>query len=218
MAVAVAVAVAVVVAVVVAVMIVAVMIVAVMIVAVMVVAVMVVRVLVARIERVDAPAVPLVVVLVVDVAVPVGPGLGLERLLDRMHMPAQALDHRLQHVIRQQPQPAIAELQRDVPVAHVVGDACQAARIVSMHLDQLLAGGLDRDHPTVGQPQPVTVPQQRAGRQVDADLLAREQRRAQARTLALAEVQLDHLVDPLLRTGRLASHHDRHVAPLQNRK
>ena len=177
-----------------------------------------VRRVVPRIERMDPPAVPLVVVRVVHVAVPVGARFGLEAVLDLVHVPAQPLDHRLQHVVGQQPQPAVADLDRHVPVAHVVRDPREPARVVRVHLEQPLGCRLDRDHATVGKLQPVAVPQQRAARQVDADLLARHQGGAEPGALAQREVELDDLVDALVGTGQRGGHRDRHRVPAQNRK
>ncbi|HVL57316.1 MAG TPA: hypothetical protein VM491_12480, partial [Burkholderiaceae bacterium] len=90
------------------------------------------------VERMDPPAVPLVVVLVMDVAVAVRARFRLEARDDPVHVTPEPLDHRLQHVIGQQPQPAVADLQRNVPVADVICDSRKLRRIVRMDLEHLL--------------------------------------------------------------------------------
>lgn len=99
----------------------------------------------------DAPAVALIIVLVMHMAVAVGARLGLEPLLHRMHMPAEALDHRLQHMVGQQSHEAVADLDRDMPIADVIRDAGQLDRIMGMNLEQSLGGGLDRHDTSVCQ-------------------------------------------------------------------
>jgi hypothetical protein len=103
----------------------------------------------ARIKDMDAPAVSLIIVLVMDMAVPVCPGLRLKACAHPMHMPAKPFDHGLQHMVGQQPQKSIAHLQRNMPIADVIRDARQRRRIVCMHFQQCFRRSLDRHHPTV---------------------------------------------------------------------
>ena len=143
----------------------------------------------------DAPAMALIIVLMMHMAVAVGARLGLKTNADFMHMATKPLDHRLQYMVGQQAHEAVADLDRNMPVADVIRDAGEFDRIVGMNLEQALGGSLDRHDAPVCQQQPVAVAQQRARRQIDTDLLARQQRGPKPRSLALLESQLDHLVD-----------------------
>ena len=102
-----------------------------------------------RIKDVDTSTVTLVIMLVMDMAVAIRPGLRLKALTHTMHMPSEAFDHRLQHMVGQQTQESIAHLQRDMPIADVICDARQCGRIVCMHFQQIFRRRLDRDHSTV---------------------------------------------------------------------
>jgi hypothetical protein len=99
----------------------------------------------------DAPAVTLIIVLMMHMAVAVGARLGLKADADFMHMTAKPLDHRLQHMVGQQSHEAVADLDRDMPIADVIRDAGQLDRIMGMNLEQSLGGGLDRHDTSVCQ-------------------------------------------------------------------
>ena len=126
----------------------------------------------ASIEDMDAPAMTLIIMLMMYMAVAVGARLGLKADADFMHMATKPLDHRLQHMVGQQSHEAVADLDRHMPIADVISDAGQFDRIMGMNFEQALGGGLDSHNAPVCQQQPVAMAQQRAGRQIDADLLA----------------------------------------------
>ena len=90
------------------------------------------------------PAVMMTVVMTVTTGI--GTGLGLEGGLFDAHQETERGDHVVQHVIVRVAQPAVAYLQRHVPVAQVIGRARQQTRIVGRHRgDRLVGGPVDRD-------------------------------------------------------------------------
>jgi len=104
-----------------------------------------------RIEHMDAPAMPLIIMLMVHMAVAIGARLWLKAFTDPMHMAAEPFDHRLQHMVGQQPQPAGPDLNRHMSIADVIRDPGQLQRIVGMHFEQVFGGRLDCDHTAIGQ-------------------------------------------------------------------
>ncbi|MNC76264.1 hypothetical protein D3C75_1279490 [compost metagenome] len=61
-------------------------------------------------------------------ATTVGAVLGLEGRLEGLGMRAELLEHGLEHVVIEQAQPAIADLQGNMAVAQVIGRAGQLER------------------------------------------------------------------------------------------
>ena len=147
-----------------------------------------------RIEHMDAPAMPLIIMLMVHMAVAISTRLRLKAFTDPMHMAAEPFDHRLQHMVGQQPQPAGPDLNRHMAIADVIRDPGQLQRIVGMHFEQVFGGRLDCDHTAIGQQQSIAVAQQRAGGQVNTDGLARQQLGSESGAFTLLEGQFDHLV------------------------
>jgi len=176
------------------------------------------------IEHMNATTVPLIVVLMVHMAVPVGTRLGLEARADRAHGPAQPLDHGPQHMVGEQPQPAGANLQRHMAIADVIRDACQGHGIGGSNLEEFFGRGLHCHHAPVVEQQAVAVAQQGTGGQIDTDLLATEQGGTETRTLALLEGQFDDHVGGAIARGERSGACQAHVGlmaavqPLQNRK
>ena len=170
----------------------------------------------ARIKDVDAPAVSLVIVLVMDMAVAVRPGLWLKACADLMHVTAKPFNHGLQHMVGQQPQKPVAHLQWHMPIADVIRDASQRRRIVCMHFQQCFRRSLYRHHPTIREQQAIFMADQRAHRQVDADVLASQQGGTKPRTLPEFEGQFKHCVSRAVASGEGMGHGHRHRCGLQN--
>ena len=124
-----------------------------------------------------------------------------------MHMAAQPLDHGLEHMVGQQPQPAGSHLQRDMPIADVIRNACEGRRIVRMHLEQVFGRGLHRHHPAIVQKQSIAVTHEGARGQIDTDLFATQQGSAKAGALTLLERQFNHGIGRTLAPGQGMGHH-----------
>ena len=118
--------------------------------------------------------------------VAVGAGLGLERRFDLRDARAELARHLLEHVVLGDAQEARPDLQRDVAVAEVVGNARKLGRF---DVQQLLGRGHDFYLAPVGRRHPVAATQYAAARQDERDLLAIISLRPQAAFLALLERQ-----------------------------
>ncbi len=176
----------------------------------------VVAMLMPCIEYMDAPAMPLIIVLMVHMAVTIGTRLGLKAFADPMHMAAEPLDHCLQDMVGQQSQPAGTDLKRHMAIADVIRDPGQLNRIVGMHLEQIFRCGLDDHHTAISQQQAVAVAKQRAGGQVNTDGLARQQRGTESRPLAVLEGEFEHLIGRAVgRRQRLRHHHGHRNTPFR---
>ena len=125
----------------------------------------------------------------VRVAFAIGAGLGLEWRIDLLDRGTQAFEHIRQHVIGSDAQIAVADFDRHVAIAEVIGGARQFAGIVAGDVRHLLVGGNDFDHAAVARDDHIAAAQQVATRQVEADLLAGRELRAQAALLARLERQ-----------------------------
>src|SRR5690606_5277288 len=101
------------------------------------------------IHCVDAAAMALVVVLVVDMAVSVGAAFRLEAAGHRLHPAPEALDHRSQYMVWQDPQPAVADLDRDMAVADMIGNARKLRGTGRSHFKQFLVACFERNHPAI---------------------------------------------------------------------
>ncbi len=176
----------------------------------------VVAMLVPCIEYMDAPAMPLIIVLMVHMAVTIGTRLGLKAFADPMHMAAEPLDHRLQHMVGQQSQPAGTDLNRHMAIADVIRDPGQLQGIVCMHFEQVLRCSLDGHHTAIAQQQAITMAQQGAGGQVNTDGLARQQRGTESRPFAVLKGEFDHLIGGTsCRRQRLRHHHGHRDTPFR---
>ncbi|MNT61626.1 hypothetical protein D3C72_1992840 [compost metagenome] len=75
--------------------------------------------------------------------------LGLEWRFDGFYLRTKLFEHRLEHVIVEQTQPAIADLQGDVAVTQVIGGAGQFEGVGAGDVQQLLGAGADADDAAV---------------------------------------------------------------------
>jgi len=115
--------------------------------------------------------------------------LGLEGRLDRGHAGAKAAHHFAQHVVRGKTQPAVADLDRCMPIAQVIGCARQGASIIAAYFHQLFVSGDDAHDAAIGAAQAIAAAQDRPALEEQADFLATGKHRAQAAFLALLERQ-----------------------------
>ncbi len=146
----------------------------------------------------------------VVVASAVGTVLRLERRLDGLHRGAELFEHGFQHVVVEQAQPAVADLQGDVTVAQVVGGAGQFQRAGAGDVEQTFGAGDDPHQATVAGLQAVAVGQRRlAALEEQADLLAARREAAQAALAARLVGQVEFFV-PAGRAGGQALVDDQH--------
>jgi len=180
--------------------------------------------LVTGIKDMDPPTVALIIMGMVNMAVPVSTRLGLKTLIHFTDRTAEPLDHGLQHMVGQQSQPARAHLHRYMPIADVIGNTGQLRGIAGPNFHQGLGSSLDRNHAAVFEQQTIAMAQQAPIGQVHADLFSAEQFGPKARALALLETQLENLVDRCMAVGALGGHLEGHdessegQTPYQNRK
>jgi hypothetical protein len=186
--------------------------------------IMVVITLMPRVEHMNATPMALIVVGMVHMTVAVSARFRLESFVDLRHRAAESLDHGPQDMIGQQSQPPATHLERDMPVADMVGNAGELGGTARPHFHQGLGRRLDRQDATVFKQQSIPVAQKTAVRQIDADFFATEQFGAKTRPFTLLEAQLEDLVDRASTVGALGRHlegHDRgsgNQTPYQNRK
>lgn len=74
-------------------------------------------------------------------ATAVGAVFRLERRLDGLRIGAQLFKHGLEHIVIEQAQPAVADLQRYMAVAEVIGGAGQLKRVAASDVKQLFRSG-----------------------------------------------------------------------------
>ncbi len=79
----------------------------------------------------------------------VGAALGIERRLDLDDSGAEALHHRLDHVVAPDPQTLGHDLGRQMPIAEMPGDPNQMQRIGAADFEQRLGRGDHFDQPAV---------------------------------------------------------------------
>ena len=82
------------------------------------------------------------------------------------------MHHVIQHMVMQITQPAVADLNRNVPVAQVVGGTCQAPGVGGAHDRHGLRRCHDLHDAAVLCAQPVPAPQHRAALKHHGDFLA----------------------------------------------
>jgi hypothetical protein len=186
--------------------------------------IMVVIALMPWVEHMDSAPMALIIVGMVHMTVAVGARFGLEAFVHLLDRAAESLDHGPQDMIGQQSQPPATHLERDMPVADMVGNAGELGGTARPHFHQGLGRRLDRQDATVFKQQSIPVAQKTAVRQIDADFFATEQFGAKTRPFTLLEAQLEDLVDRASTVGALGRHlegHDRgsgNQTPYQNRK
>jgi hypothetical protein len=139
---------------------------------------------------VNAPRVP-VLVIVVPVSAAISPGFRLEGRLHRFNRGAQALQHVLEHMVGGNSQEAVADLDRNMPVAEMVGRPDEVLSGFACDVQHAFGLGHDFDHPTVTGNGKVPAAENLSARQHEADFLSRYEPCAQPALLARVERQLD---------------------------
>jgi hypothetical protein len=101
------------------------------------------------IKNVNPSAMALVIVLMMNMRMAIRATLGFERGLYLNHLGAQSNDHRAQHMVGQQPQAGLANLQRNMSITDVIGNPGKLLGISGPHFKERLKLGLNRDDPTI---------------------------------------------------------------------
>src|SRR5690606_18391716 len=104
---------------------------------------------------------------------------------------AEPAHHRVEDVIAAVAQPAVADLERDVAIAEVIGEASEQRRIVAAHGGDFLGSRDYRDGVAASAAQQIAAAKHRAARQDDADLAAGIERDALTRDAPPLERQHD---------------------------
>ena len=104
----------------------------------------------------------IMIIMVMMVPAAIGAGFGLEGGGFVADPDTQMLQHVLQHMVLFEPEPAGADLDRDMAVAEVVGGFEQLQRIGSRHGGDGFVGGDHLDDRAVFGAQPVTIVEDRA--------------------------------------------------------
>ena len=156
---------------------------------------------------------------VVAVAVGViGAGLGFERFVRDAKFEAHPGEHGVEDVVVAVAQPVRPELQRDVPVAQMVGAASQQSGLASVGGRDGFTGREDLDDAAVLGAQAVPAAQNLAPRQDDTDLLAVLEARAEAAAAAHIEGQHQPRARRPGRIGRCGAPPDQEQGRIQNKK
>ena len=148
--------------------------------------VMIVPVIVRLAELMDLPAVSHLAVLV---PAAVRASLGLECGFYMRDLRAEALEHFLEHSIDCDPEIAIGNFDRHVPVAKVVRRASERPRVVAFDMHKLFDFGNHFDDSSIRCGHEIASTEDLAARQHQRDLLARHKLRMQPAPLALVERQ-----------------------------
>ena len=135
----------------------------------------------------------------------IGAGFGIERRLDRFDVAAQCLDKVRDDVVGADTDAVVQELNRQVAVAEVPGDADQVIVLVRVDLQQRFGTCADADNAAVHR-QAVAVAQPDRLRQVDQQVLAGLCPEQDATAVATVEVDQD-VIDFLRRIPGSGGHH-----------
>ena len=120
----------------------------------------------------------------------IGAVLGLERRLDGVRIGAQLFQHGLEHIVIEQAQPAIADLQGDMAIAQVIGRAGQFKGVAAGDMQQLFRARADTYDASVLGLQEFAIVQRRLPTlQKQADVFTVGTETAQAALAAGFEVQ-----------------------------
>lgn len=68
----------------------------------------------------------------------IGPALGVKAVIDECNLPLKPSHHALQHMVVLQPQPSIANLYRDMPVAKMIGNTGECCGISCSDMNEFL--------------------------------------------------------------------------------
>ena len=144
----------------------------------------------------------------------VGAGFRIERCLDFLHVPAEALDHFGDHVIGANTDPVAEQLDRQMPVAEMPSDTNQFIVLMRMNFQQRFRPRSDA-HYTVLHRQPIAIAQPHSLRQIEQNFGTGFGRQNDPATVATVEID-QNMIDFM---GRIpaASGQDT-IAAHQNRK
>jgi hypothetical protein len=129
-----------------------------------------------------------IVVVVMLVAAGIGAGFGVERGLDVVDMAAEPFDHFLDDMVGAQADALAEQLDGQVAVAEVPGDAHEFALVVGVDLEKFLGAGDDADDAAIKQAQPVAMAQADGGREIEQNVFAPVSAQHDASAMAPVEV------------------------------
>jgi hypothetical protein len=117
----------------------------------------------------------------------IGTWLRLKRRRFGTDLKPQAAHHRIQHMIMQPAESAGLDLQRDMPIAKVIGRTRQQQRVIHLSAGDRLGGSLNPDHCRllVLARQQIAIAQDLTARQQEADRAAIGKLSAKPRARAL---------------------------------
>jgi hypothetical protein len=125
----------------------------------------------------------------------VGAAFRIEGRGHRRHPGAEALQHILDHVVAAQAQPVRQDLDIEVPVAEMPGEAGKFRGVLRLHLGQGFGFGHDLDDAAVFQDDPVIHAQRDDVGEVEQDLAAPDRVQHGAALVAAIEVEDDGIDD-----------------------
>jgi hypothetical protein len=119
----------------------------------------------------------------------IGPALGVESGLDSPYLPAEALHHRLDHVVAADAQLLPRDLNREMPVAEMPGKAQQMLRAFRADLGQRLARAHNFHHAPILELQRVARAQGDRLRQIEQEIQAAHAFHGEAAAMAIIEIE-----------------------------
>lgn len=119
----------------------------------------------------------------------IGPALGVESGLDSPDLPAEALHHRLDHVVAADAQLLPRDLNRQMPVAEMPGEAQQMLRAFRADLGQRLARAQDFHQAPILELQRVARAQGDRLRQIEQEIQAAHAFHGEAAAMAIIEIE-----------------------------
>ena len=141
----------------------------------------------------NLPAMALIIVRMMHMAVTVRATFRLKATLHFGHRAAEAFDHGSQHMIRQHQQVFTFDLQWHMSIADVICDTRQLRRAFRANFVQRLVRCDHFNDTTIGKREFVAVRKHRADFELNSDFLRVRHRHAQARFFALIKRELNRL-------------------------
>jgi hypothetical protein len=145
-----------------------------------------------------------VVVIVVVVLVRaggIGAGFGIEWGFDVIDMAAEEHNHLLDDMVGTDADALAEQLDGEVPVAEVPGDADEVGFVVGVDFEEFFGAGEDADDSPVGQAQTVSVAKADGGWQVEENLLSGGGGECDTPAVAAVVVQQDFVAGVFERPG-----------------
>ncbi len=119
----------------------------------------------------------------------IGTALGVEGRLNGAHLPAKALHHRLDHVVAADAQLLAHDLNRQMPVAEMPGEAQQMLRAFGADFRQRLARAHNFHHAPVFELQGVAGAQSHGFMQVEQEIQPTHAFHGEAAAMAIIEIE-----------------------------